>query len=39
MILTINEFYRIIFLEFETPLGLADLTTSTASDAVPHSQL
>jgi hypothetical protein len=34
-----NEFYRFIFLKFETPPGIADLTASAASDAVPHSQL
>jgi hypothetical protein len=37
--LIFNEFFRFIFLKFETPRGIADLTASTASDAVPHSQL
>jgi hypothetical protein len=36
-----KEFYQFIFLKFETPRGIADLTASTASDAVmgTHSQL
>jgi hypothetical protein len=38
-LLNISEFYRLIFLKFETPPGIADLTASTASDAAPHSQL
>ena len=37
--LIFEEFCRFIFLKFETPPGIADLTASTASDAVPHSQL
>ncbi len=35
----IKEFYRFIFLKFETPWGIADLTASTVSDAVPHRRL
>jgi len=34
-----DEFYRFLFLKFETPSGIADLTASTVSDAVPHRQL
>jgi hypothetical protein len=37
--LIFNEFCRFIFLKFETPQGIADLTASTASDDVPHSRL
>jgi hypothetical protein len=29
-------FYLILFLKFETPRGIADLTASTALDAVRH---
>ena len=45
--LIFSEFYRFIFLKFETlwaslsattqQVGIADLTASTALDAVPHS--
>jgi hypothetical protein len=30
----LEEFYRFIFLKFETPAGIADLTASAALDAV-----
>ena len=36
-IFILEEFYRFKFLKFKTPAGIADLTASTASDAVSHS--
>jgi hypothetical protein len=32
-LLFFKDFYRFIFIKFETPWGIADLTASTASDA------
>ena len=32
----LNEFFPIIFFQFETHVGLADLTASTVLDTVSH---
>ena len=37
--LNLMNSFDLYFLQFETPLGLADLTASTVLDAVPHRQL